>query len=546
MNAALYIRVSTLQQVDKDSLNHQESMLRSYCMNHGFKVVKLCKDAGFSAKKDNYRPALKELIDLVKNRKIQVVLVSRIDRISRSLKDLLDLIYLFHEYDVSFVSVTQNIDTTGYMGRFTLNLLGAIAELEREMTAERVSEVMRHRASNGRWNGGVIPYGYTSQQRIIEELCKAGKAKTEAALIANKLAPQSKVLYIDSNEANVLKKIFDIYIETKSIRDTTRQLNNSGYKTRSNKFWSPTSIARILGNPTYTGKLLYGSRKTDTKTGKLKKASKTDLTFADGLHERLISDETFTKVQHILSNSSLKKSNAENKYLLSRILKCGKCGGPMIGHTCNKTEKNKSYVYYKCSNHIKVPPQCKGLTIPADRLENFIIKTLTDLSKDRIFLQDKEKMMKALEKETSPEKSKAKEELKELTLAEREMLSRRDNLLNALERRLIDDKDFQERYDNIKNELERNRELQQQLISLKDNISVIQEAMKASFEEISSFGLNWKYLEFEGKLAKIRSIVKEIRVTEEDIDIQIYLDNKTNSDLQVLSRTDRDSWQLSG
>ncbi|HBG25691.1 MAG TPA: hypothetical protein DDX75_01190 [Phycisphaerales bacterium] len=540
MNVGLYIRVSTLQQVDKDSLELQESMLKSYCKTHGHKVINLFKDAGLSAKKDNVRPALKQLIQFVKEKKIELVLVTKIDRISRSLKDLLDMICLFHEHDVAFVAITQNIDTSGYMGRFTLNLLGAIAELEREMTAERVSEVMRHRASNGKWNGGVIPYGYTTQQRIYKQSIKEKKSKAEAMGIASKLAPQPKLLYTDKDEVIILKQIFKTYIETKSIRETTRQLYLAGYKSRSNKIWATTTISRILNNPTYTGKVLYGKRKTDSKTGKLKKAEVANQTFVDGLHEKLIDDETFKTIQHILSNTSLKKSNAEKQYLLSRLLKCGKCGGSMNGHTYNKSKNEKSYAYYKCSNHFKVPSKCEGLTIPSDKLEDFVIKTLTNLSKDEVFLKDKEKMMKTLEKEASPDESKTKEDLVKLTSTEKDLLSRRDNLLEAMERKLLDDKDFQERYEKLKVDLENNRATQQKLHSFVDNVDIMKNALNASFEEISSFGLNWEYLDFEGKVAKTRAIIKEINVTEEDINIQIYLDTESSSSLSVVPRTDTD------
>lgn len=540
MNAAIYTRVSTLQQVDKDSLELQESMLRSYCKSNGHKLIKLCRDAGLSAKKDNFRPGLQELIGLVKSKKVQVVLVTKIDRISRSLKDLLDLIYLFHENDAAFIAVTQNIDTSGYMGRFTLNLLGAIAELEREMTADRVSEVMHHRASNGRWNGGVIPYGYTTQQRIFKELSREKISKSNATSIATQKAPQLKLLYVDDKEAVILKKIFQTYIKTKSIRETTKRINAAGHRTRSNKYWSTTSISRMLSNPTYIGKLLYGIRKTDTKTGKLRKADKSDHTIADGLHEKLIDEKTFETVQHILSNTSIKKTNAEQQYLLSRILKCGKCGGPMNGHT-HRNKYNTEYVYYKCANHFKIESECEGLTVPAKKLEEFVIKTLNELSKDKVFLSDKEKMMKSLKNEAIPEKSKTKEDLKNLVSLEKDILFRRDNLFAALERKIIDDKDFEERHSKIKKELDDNRLMQQQLRSFTNNIEIAQMALKASFEEISSFGLNWKYLDFEGQVTKIRAIVKEIRVTEEDIDMQIYLDKEANSKMLVPSRTDMDS-----
>ena len=537
MNAVLYTRVSTLQQVDKDSLKHQESMLKAYCKAHSVKIVKHCKDAGFSAKKDNFRPALKEVIDLVQIGKVELVLVSKIDRISRSLKDLLDLIYLFHEHDVSFVAVSQNIDTSGYMGRFTLNLLGAIAELEREMTAERVSEVMKHRAVNGKWNGGVIPYGYTTQQRIIKELTSKGLSKSEAVEKASEIAPEPKLLYIDEDEANVLKQIFELYLKVKSIRDVVRQLNKLGIKTRPGKNWSTTSISRILNNPTYIGKLKYGVRKTDPKTGKMKKADENELTLVDGLHEKLIDNNTFELVQKILNETSLKKTNAQNQYLLSRILKCGKCGGSMNGHLTKKKKSDKTYIYYKCSNHSKIPSQCEGLTISADRLEAFIVKTLTNLSKDQIFLNDKAKMLEALEKEIKPAKNN-NARLKKITAKEKDLLKRRDKLLDALENDLIDDSVFKERFDNIKLELENNNKAKEEITNFADDIQITKEILNASFEEISSFGQNWEYLDFDGKYAKIRSIVKQIKVTEDDISIEIYLDGDPKQpDVDVVSRT---------
>ncbi|OHB61511.1 MAG: hypothetical protein A2Y12_06985 [Planctomycetes bacterium GWF2_42_9] len=151
-------------------------------------------------------------------------------------------------------------------------------------------------------------------------------------------------------------------------------------------------------------------------------------------------------------------------------------------------------------------------------------------------------MMKTLEKEASPDESKTKEDLVKLTSTEKDLLSRRDNLLGAMERKLIDDKDFQERYEKLKVDLENNRATQQKLHSFVDNVDIMKNALNASFEEISSFGLNWEYLDFEGKVAKIRAIIKEINVTEDDINIQIYLDTESSSSVVGVPRTDKDSW----
>ncbi len=103
---------------------------------------------------------------------MRTLLVTKLDRISRSLVDLLDLMRLFEQHGVKFVSLRDNIDTSGPVGRFMLHILGAIAELERGITAERVAEDMKLRAKRGKWNGGLAPYGRRvedGQLRIVPE-----------------------------------------------------------------------------------------------------------------------------------------------------------------------------------------------------------------------------------------------------------------------------------------------------------------------------------------------------------------------------------------
>jgi site-specific DNA recombinase len=109
--------------------------------------------------KDIERPQLQRLLHDVRAGRVSTVLVTKLDRISRSLHDLLDLMALFEKHGVLFVSLRDNIDTSGPVGRFILHILGAIAELERGITAERVAEDMKLRAKRGKWNGGMAPYG---------------------------------------------------------------------------------------------------------------------------------------------------------------------------------------------------------------------------------------------------------------------------------------------------------------------------------------------------------------------------------------------------
>jgi site-specific DNA recombinase len=162
-----YIRVSTDMQTERDSLLNQEERIVAYAKAQK-KPYQIYSDAGISAK-DTDRPAFQQLISDIEANKIDTVVVTKLDRITRSLKDLIQLKELFDDYDVSFVSITQNLDTSNALGKFSFYILGLVAQLEREMTAERVADDMVARAIRGKWNGGVVPDGRTSWRRIYSE-----------------------------------------------------------------------------------------------------------------------------------------------------------------------------------------------------------------------------------------------------------------------------------------------------------------------------------------------------------------------------------------
>ena len=524
MGAAIYVRVSTMNQVDRDSLSTQESRLKAYCEAQNLSVYDIYKDAGFSAK-DTNRPALKKLFKDIEAGKIQTILVTKLDRITRSLRDLVKLVEFFAEKSVKFVSITQNVDSSGPFGRFMRDLLGLIAQLEREVTAERVSEDMHYRALQGKWNGGVIPFGYTTQQRIFKELTKSGINEYKAIAEATNICPEQKKLYIDEKESKIVKDIFNTYIETRSLRATTHTLNSKGIKTRNNATWAAASIRRVITNPTYTGKVWYGKRKTNLHNGKLEPTNQETWKINEGEHKAIISKKIFDEASSILVKKSNKPTRAKNKYLLSGIIKCGKCGGSMYGYTFTKKGTDKTYVYYKCQNNSsKGKSVCKGMTVQAKPLDDFVINTLMELSKNVTFLNDKEKMLKTLKEECNNTISEKNEELDILMTEEKNLQSKLDNLLDKLEDNLIDDMDFKKRYQAIKNKLSDNRTLQEKVKDKVVQPSTAYEALNASFEEISSFGGNWDFLEIEGQKLKLQTIVNEIKVLEDKVDIQVFLD----------------------
>ncbi|EMS78404.1 recombinase family protein [Desulfotignum phosphitoxidans] len=533
--AGIYIRVSTMNQVDRDSLTTQQERLISYCKAQGYSNYKIFKDAGCSAKNTD-RPSLGQLMDAIKADKINYVIVTKLDRITRSIKDLINLVDFFEKFDVKFISVSESIDTSSAMGRFMQHLLGILAQLEREMTAERVSTDMHHRATKGKWNGGIIPYGYTTQAFLFKRLKSNNVAENLAFSKASELCPEPNKLYPYPEETEIIKWMFNNFLEKNSVRETAISLNNRGIKTRNNCLWAQSTVHRILRSPIYVGKISYGKRKTSVN-GKLIPQEKDSWTIVDGEHEAIISDEIFDKVQGQLSQISRKPVKKGRIYLLSGLLNCGKCNGRMSGHTFKKKENKKSYSYYKCTNRLqKGKTACEGLSLPANELEDFIVQTLMDLSQNQTFLSDKEKMIEMI-KSNAKESKNNTDEINDINSNINKHQEKLNTLLIKLEDGVIDDEDFLTRHRIIKKELNKLKDAKYKLQnSIKSKESAITN-LEISFDEICSFGYKWENLTEQGKVMRLRSIIKEITATKEEITMDTYID------VANLTLMDRDSWR---
>ena len=225
----LYIRVSTEMQTDGNSLSTQETRLHRYVAQREWIVGKVFIEAGLSAK-NTKRPALQQMLKWAKDGKIDVVLVDKVDRISRNLVDLLNLIGDLRIWGVAFVSASQSFDTSTSAGNLMLNVLGSVAQFEREIIGDRVRENMMERARKGLWCGGIVPFGY----RV--------NAKTKA-------------LEVRAKEVERVKAIFAEFLRTRSLSGTCHKINSAGRVTRRGKAWSLVSIRRILSSPTYSQRL---------------------------------------------------------------------------------------------------------------------------------------------------------------------------------------------------------------------------------------------------------------------------------------------------
>src|SRR3989338_500214 len=212
IRCAIYTRKSTTEGLGGDftSLDNQRESAESYIQSQ--------KGQGWLALPDSYndggftgsnvdRPAFQKLIEDIKSKKIDCVVVYKVDRLSRSLIDFVKLLLFFEENKVTFVSVTQHFNTQTSMGRLTLNILLAFAQFEREIISERTKDKMGAARKKGKWVGGLSPFGY--------DIDKANKR-----------------LVVNLKEAEIVRMIFDLYIQEKSLLSVARILNDKGVTTK--------------------------------------------------------------------------------------------------------------------------------------------------------------------------------------------------------------------------------------------------------------------------------------------------------------------------
>ena len=172
VRCAIYTRVSTDQGLEQDfnSLDAQRDAAEAYIRSQAHAAWTLIRsqynDGGYSGGSTD-RPALQRLLADIRARKVDVIVVYKVDRLTRSLADFAKLVELFDSHGVSFVSVTQQFNTTTSMGRLTLNVLLSFAQFEREVTSERIRDKIAASKRKGLWVGGMVPLGYKVKNRKV-------------------------------------------------------------------------------------------------------------------------------------------------------------------------------------------------------------------------------------------------------------------------------------------------------------------------------------------------------------------------------------------
>ena len=316
---ALYSRVSTSEQSEHGySIHEQEQVLiKEVVKNFPGYDYETYTDSGISGKNIEGRPAMKRLLQDVKDNKIEMVLSWKLNRISRSMRDVFNIIHEFKEHDVGYKSISENIDTSNASGEVLVTMFGLIGSIERQTLISNVKLSMNAKARSGEAITGRV-LGYK--------------------LSLNPLT-QKNDLVIDENEANIVREIFDLYLNhNKGLKAITTVLNQKGYRTINQKPFSVYGVKYILNNPVYKGYVRFNNHQNWAVQRRSGKSDKNDVILVKGKHEAIISEEVFDKVHEKLASKSFKPGRPiGGDFYLRGLIKCPECGNNMV---CRRT-------YYK-------------------------------------------------------------------------------------------------------------------------------------------------------------------------------------------------------
>ncbi len=326
--AGLYIRVSTEDQAREGfSLPEQEKRLRAMCEYKGYEIYKLYKDAGISAKTGNYRPAFEELLQDIRDKKCNTIVVLKLDRLTRSVYDMEGIMKFLDENNAYLDCANEEINTTNSSGKMVARLLTTVSQNEIERTSERTKVGL----------AGAIKEGHIP-----------ARAPLGYKHIDKKLVP-------DTLTKDIVIRIYNLYFEGKSYYNIATIFNEEKVLDKTN--WCDTGILRIIANEVYKGDYVHGKRTNHP-------------TYYKDVVEPIVSKELWESCQ-VQKKKNQKNYMRTQTYIFLQKLKCPKCGRILAGGASHKIKSDKWYFYYRCEN-------CKN-NIHENKIEENIKTLLADI-----------------------------------------------------------------------------------------------------------------------------------------------------------------------
>jgi site-specific DNA recombinase len=347
---AIYTRKSSEEGLEQEfnSLQAQSEACEAYISSQrheGWVLARIRYDDGGFSGGNIERPALQRLLADIRGGRIDIIVVYKVDRLTRSLADFARLVEIFDAQGASFVSVTQQFNTTSSMGRLTLNVLLSFAQFEREVTGERIRDKIAASKKKGMWMGGNVPLGYDTSERT---------------------------LVVNPAEAETVRCIFALYRELGCVRRVKEEADRLGLRTkhsttasgteRGGKPFSRGHIYRLLSNPIYTGRIAHKGQ------------------LYPGQHPALIDTETLTAARDRLATNATnhrRRADAAEPSLLVGVLVDARGERLTPAHAVKKGRRYRYYVSGALTTDSGTDG-AQGWRLPAQEIEDAVIRVLTD------------------------------------------------------------------------------------------------------------------------------------------------------------------------
>ena len=372
-----YCRVSTDEQVnDGNSLEVQKREITKYCKDNDITLKHIYVEMGVSAYKNTLkdRPQGRFIFSHIVKKDIDCIVSISDDRIFRNGVDSMGVRQIAKKSKIEFLYTRQPFFNSGPAGKMFEDISAIYNEYQSSVTSEKVRLNMIDKVRQGEWNGPA-PFGYRLKNKKLE---------------------------IYEEEANIVKLIYSLYTEQfMGFEAICNHLNSNEIFTDRRRLWSKSTVGDMLKNGSYTGDTYYNKRETEGKGVKFK--PKEQWLIITNTHQAIISKETFSKAEEMLSKK-VKKMGAKNvdrsaigKLPLSGLLVCGNCHNIYTG-TSNRTDKRGKIYYYMCVSRKRYGKSiCDNHMIPADLLEKFVLYRIREvLTSDMYNKHFKEQLEKTL------------------------------------------------------------------------------------------------------------------------------------------------------
>ena len=498
---SIYARVSSEDQAERGTIENQIEFATKYCDLHKLDIVEWYKDDGITGTIPlEMREAGSRLLEDAKNHKFELLLIYRLDRLGRSARIILNAVYELEQHGIKIRSMTEPFDTGDPNGRFLLTVLAGVADLERETILERMWHGANRAARDGKWLGGIVPYGYRvneAKKLEINEDMLPGFEMSEADVISliYRLITEQKLSTIKvSDYLNALGLPPSYTKDGRQVKQGKRKVNTAG-------IWRPGRISTIVRNTTYKGIHYYGKKSSKQR----------DLIPREV--PAIVSEETWDKARLMMHDNQLEAmKNSKTQYLLRGLIKCGICG--LTYHGINYESSKKGKAYYKCggktSYHGPLEGKCSSKNVPQQWIEEiiwgdcvkFIMNPGNTLDELAATMEQKKSQKASLESE------------RDMVLkAIRDKEPEKQSILDLYRKNIINAKDVEIQLLNISREIgaleERAKELELQ-IKDENNLANHYDTAEQLLKDLQ--GKLESEPSFETRREIVRTLVKEVKI----------------------------------